>query len=150
MKLYHGSKLRLVFLVNKQATGEVIEGKVVADELLNGIYLTPDYGFAVAMAARPEGGATEIDDEARKITFEDPGSFDPERDIFIYSFDSESLASENVKHIDKWQTVVVGVKELRPESVEQMKARKVLEYYELVNWKGKEPGQEITGGMKFR
>lgn len=136
-------------LVNKQATGEVIEGKVVADELLDGIYLTPDYGFAVAMAARPDG-ATEIDDDERKITFEKPGSFDPESDIFIYGFDSESLPPESIKYIDKWQAVVVGVKELYPKSTEQAKARKVLEYYELMNWTEKESRQEMPRGIKLR
>ena len=149
MLLYHGSKKRLEYLESRQASGEPEEGKVHPDELLQGIYLTPDYGFAVAMAARPDG-ATEIDDEAREITFEKPESFDPESDIFIYSFDPARIPAENLKHIDKWQSVVTGIHELRPDSTEQTKARKVLDYYKILNWEEKELNRETSSGIKFR
>ena len=79
MKLYHGSKYKLDRLESRQAGKGDVE--VPENELLDGIYLTPDYGFAVAMAARPENSVTTIDNNEHKITFEKPELFKPERDM---------------------------------------------------------------------
>ena len=121
------------------------------DELLNGIYLTPDYGFAVAMASRPENSTTYIDDKEHKITFEKPELFKPEEDIFIYTFDSENIPEENLKSVDKLQYVVLGMNRLVPIETEATNARKVLKYYELANWRetGRLSG-EISDELKFR
>ncbi len=51
MKLYHGSKVKSKQLERKQA--QKGESGVLEDELLNAIYLTPDYGRAVAMGSFP-------------------------------------------------------------------------------------------------
>ncbi len=143
MKLYHGSKDRLEYLEPRQASSDVV---VPEGELRRGIYLTPDYGFAVAMAARPENSRTDVDEKTMKITFERPELFDPESDIFIYSFDSEELPTDNVQYIDEWQYVVTDIARLVPDTAEQAKASKVLEYYEITNWRERETPTE----MKFR
>ncbi|MBU0613190.1 hypothetical protein KKB10_04185 [Patescibacteria group bacterium] len=55
MKLYHGSKNSNLKTIRKQQAGAGEGIDVPKDELLEAIYLTPDYGFALACAARPDG-----------------------------------------------------------------------------------------------
>ena len=100
MLLYHGSKNRLDVLTPQQAAaGEGVE--VPEGELLNAIYLTPDIGFAVACAARPEG-VTHINDD-HSIEFENPEGFNPDQDIFIYTVDTNDLPKESITEVDERQ-----------------------------------------------
>jgi hypothetical protein len=152
MLLYHGSKEKFEKLKPQQAqAGEGIE--VPQDERQEAIYLTPNYKFAVACAARPEG-VSRIDDEDGKIEFENPEKFDPEQDIYIYWVNSENIPKENLKpvkndkgEIDKNQLAVVETDELLPDFVECKKAIEVEKYYELTNWK-KETKQENSIKIK--
>ena len=144
--LYHGSKALVDEIGKRQAMSN---GDVPHDEVLNGIYLTPDLGFAVAMAARPENSSTTIDDRAHKITFEKPELFDPEKEIFIYGFDTDDIPKENLRFVDELQYVVLGKESLIPKTVEREKAEKILEFYELTNWEGDESRNEMRGEMRL-
>ncbi len=149
MKLYHGSKQRLDRIESRHANKGDVE--VPEDELLNGIYLTPNYGFAVAMAIRPENSSISIDEKKAQITFEKPELFQPAEDIFIYTFDSTHIPAENLKYVDEFQLVVLGMDALIPEEVSEAKASKVLDYYELTNWKqNNEPTQESRNEFKLK
>jgi len=151
MKLYHGSKTRLDYLESRQASRGNVE--VPADELLQGIYLSSDYAVAVAMAARPENSVTEINDETHEVTFEHPESFRPDEDIFIYEFDSENISVGNLKKLehDSWQYVVTDIDQLIPENIETAKARKVMEYYTLINWReDTEENREISHEVRLK
>ncbi len=151
MKLYHGSKIRLDYLESRQASRGDVE--VPVDELLNGIYLSSDYAVAVAMAARPENSVTEINDETQEITFEHPELFCPDEDVFIYEFDSANIPGGNLKKLegDSWQYVVTNVERLIPENIEFAKARKVMEYYTLLNWnESREGDEEVSREIRFR
>lgn len=130
MKLYHGSKYNLDKLINKQATNGSFDN-VPKEELLNGIYLTPNYGFAVAMAARPNGG-TRIDDG--KISFENEQLFNPDQDVFIYVFDTEEeqFKDKELEYHNKDEYMIKG--ELIPTKIEEIKASEVFKYYELARW----------------
>ncbi len=148
MKLYHGSKNLLKQIENRQA--EKGESEVPKDELLNGIYLTSDYGFAVAMAARPDG-ETFIDDEKNTISFKEPKLFNSEENLYIYSFNLEDISKENIKSIDNHQYVVLGVNSLPITDTEMIKAKKVFDYYELTNWKdNKEENNELNNTFKIK
>jgi hypothetical protein len=129
MKLYHGSRQRLDALEKRQATAgagvDVPEG-----ELRNAVYLTPNYDFAVACAARPDG-VTDIDDEARTIRFEHSAQFDPEMPIYIYEFESDVIPAERLEQIDPNQYVYSGPVPLVPINVTELKAKEVLEHYKL-------------------
>lgn len=142
MILYHGSKSKVEKLERRQAG--VKRGTIVPDgELLNAIYLTPDYAFAILSASRPSG-LTESDEEKRTVKFERPERFDPEQDIFIYSIESENIPSENLKQVGEFQFAVVGLDEIEPENIEQKKAIEVTKYYKLENWTPKEKRAEIS------
>jgi hypothetical protein len=146
MKLYHGSKHKIDHLEKRQAVkGEV---DVPEEELLNGIYLTPDYGFAIAMAARPENSSTTLDNGEHKMTFEKPELFKPEENIFIYTIDTSGIPDENLKYIDALQYVVLGIDQIPVSEPEILKAKEVLKYYEITNWK--ENNQEISQSFKLR
>ncbi|NVN97033.1 hypothetical protein HXX01_02255, partial [Candidatus Nomurabacteria bacterium] len=71
----------------------------------------------------------------KTIKFEHPELFDPNSDIFMYTFDSDKIDAENLEYIDRLHYIVKGVKELAPVEKESVKARKLLKYYKLVNWK---------------
>jgi hypothetical protein len=148
MILYHGSRHKLDRLEKRQA-GAPDNTMVPPDELLDAIYFTPDYAFAVACAARPDG-VTQIDGEKKEIIFEHPELFDPEQEIFIYQVDSEKIPGENLKQIDGHQYTVVGLAELSPESIEYKKAGDVLNYYKIINWELKENIGEISSENKAR
>lgn len=148
MKLYHGSKNKIEYLEKRQAQKGSVD--VPRDELLDAIYLTPDYGFAVAMAARPNG-ESKIDDIEHKITFEKPELFNPEENVFIYTIDSEAFPTENIKHVDDLQYAIIGINRISFSSSEIIKARKLLDYYELTNWKeSNESNNEISRAFKIR
>ena len=138
MILYHGSSQEVSILKKSQA--QKGEGLVVSEgELLDAVYFTPDIGFAIAVAAMPEGAA-HIDDEKKTIEFENPSLFDPERKIFIYEIDSERVPKENLRQIDENQYAVIGLDEIKPEETHRFKAEEVLKYYKLTNWKKENEG----------
>jgi len=134
MKLYHGSRHDGEKIESRQAAkGEGMKG-IPEKELQEGIYLSPDYGFAMAMGARVPG-ETKVGDEDKTIKFEHPELFDPNSDIFMYTFDSDKINADNLEYIDRLQYIVKGLKELIPIEKESVKARELLKYYKLVNWK---------------
>ncbi|HEU5114465.1 MAG TPA: hypothetical protein VFT82_01725 [Candidatus Paceibacterota bacterium] len=134
MILYHGSARKLKSLKRRQATaGEGIE--VPKGELLNGIYFTPDIGFAVAIAGMPSGAA-HIDETKKTVEFENPSEFDPEKKIFVYQVDTEKLPGLHFEKVDEQQYVVTGENEVYPESYRELKAGEVMKYYQLINWEG--------------
>lgn len=141
MKLYHGSKSNLVSIrKNQAAAGEGVE--VPADELLDAIYLTPDYGFALACAARPRG-VTQIDHDKNTIIFGNPESFNPDEEVFVHEVDIKDVPKENIKEVDERQYAVVGIDELEVSNSFPHKARDVRDYYKLENWQ--ETVKEIKG-----
>jgi hypothetical protein len=143
MILYHGSSKELSSLESRQASSE---HNVPEGELLDAIYLTPNLDFAIACAARPPG-ATDIDDDDKIIEFEHPELFDPEKEIFVYEFDSEKISQEHIRQVDEKQYAIEGINELIPENVLRFKGEEVLKYYELINWK--KEGNEAAREMKF-
>ena len=139
MKVYHGSKispeqLRGGLIEPQQAT--TYEGSNVPEsELQRTIYTTPDLGYAIAMAARPDNSNTKINDELHEINFSNPELFDPNQEIYIYEIETDNFPEASVKQIDKWQ-IDLAVKEgVKPDGVRKMKAKEVMNYYELTNWK---------------
>jgi hypothetical protein len=133
MKLYHGTKTKLISLQPKQA-GKADNIEVPEKELLNAIYLTPNYGFALACGARPDG-VTDIDEETKSITFENPQLFDPQETVYIYEFDSDAIPPENLTYVDELQFAVLNTAELIPTETHTHQAQEVEKYYELKNWK---------------
>ena len=146
MKLYHGSKNNFASIRKNQA-GKADNIEVPENELLNAIYLTPDYGFALACAARPEG-VTNIDGENKTITFENPDLFDPEEEVFVYEVDTEHIPKEKVIEVDDHQYAIVDIDELEVSGKFTHKAKDVQNYYELKNWK--EKPKEISPEFKWR
>jgi hypothetical protein len=148
MKLYHGSKIKLDNLKSQQAENSNPDN-VPKDEIKKAIYLTPDYGRAIAMGARPEGD-TFFDDENHKITFENPKLFNPEQDIYIYCLDSNMFTINELKLGENGLDYVAEVddnREIIPEEIKTIKARNVLDYYELTNWK---ENSEINHSFKVK
>lgn len=143
MKLYHGSKNNFASIRKSQA-GKSDNIEVPENELLNAIYLTPDYGFALACAARPEG-VTNIDGENRSIIFENPDLFEPEEEVFVYEVDIKSVPKEKVIEVDDHQYAIVDMDELSIFNKFSHKAKDVQDYYELKNWeeKSKESGTDF-------
>ena len=139
MILYHGSSEKIERLEGKQAQSV---NKVPEGELLNAVYLTPDYGFALACGARPEG-TTNIDGEKKTIEFEHPELFDPEKEVYMYHIESESVPEGHLHQIDNHQYAVEGLQELMYQQVDHRKARDVMEYYKLINWEPNEATREL-------
>lgn len=85
------------------------------------------------MAARPDG-MTRIDD--KKISFEHQELFDPEKDVYIYIFDTEEgqFKNKELEYHNKSEYMIKGVNELIPPQVETIKSKELFKYYELVNW----------------
>ncbi len=132
MKLYHASTQELASLKPQQATKGSVD--VPETELQNGVYLTPHYDFALAMGSRPENSGTRLDEVERKITFEKPELFDPNKEVFIYVVETDLLPKENVEYIDENQYIIKGLAEVIPNEVQKVKAEEILKYYELTNW----------------
>jgi len=145
MILYHGTRQKLNKLERRQAMSPNAE--VPTGEQQNAIYLTPDYASAIAMASRPDG-ITIIDAENKTIEFEDPEKFDPEMDIYIYSVDSSKIPKEHLDQVDDLQYAAL-VPEITPENEEKMKARRVLDFYELTNWEEKNT-KEVSREVGFK
>ena len=143
MKLYHGTNKKLERLENRQASNGSFEN-VPEEELQDGIYLTPNYGFAVAMGVRPQGG-TRIDNN--KISFEHEELFDPDQNVYIYVFDTEEeqFKDKVLEYHNKNEYMIKGKSELIPSKMEIIKASEVFKYYELGKW-----ANEIKPEQKFK
>lgn len=129
MKLYHGSKHNFEKIKNNpDRNGN--PNNVLEKQNLNGIYLTPDYKFAIVMASRPQGH-NHIDTDKKIAEFENFNLFNPEQDIFIYTFDSKKIPTKNLEYIDNLQYVVKGENELIPIEKESLKAKEILKYYKI-------------------
>lgn len=88
--LYHGSKQSFSKLRKRKANAP--PGRPV-EEALEAIYLTPDFLFAMACAARPPG-TSNIDLTERIISFENPDQFDPNETIYIYFVDHSRIPED--------------------------------------------------------
>ncbi len=131
MKLYHGSPRSFETIKKSQAQKGQVE--VPEDELLNGIYLSPNYSFALAIGAMPDGAA-HINDAKKEIEFEHPEKFDPDKEVFVYEIDSDKIPQELLKTIDENQVVVMGTNELKPDLVHRTTAREVLSFYRIKDY----------------
>lgn len=146
MKLYHGSPTN--FSAVKKSQAQQGEGmNVPADELLDAIYLTPQFEFGLAVAAMPEGAA-HIDDDNHTIEFENPELFDPNKQVYMYEFDTELIPPKNLKYVDEKQYAIVGMEELIPVRKTVHEAREITEYYRLTNWKGENSEQHSERRLK--
>jgi hypothetical protein len=134
MILYHGSSNKFSAIRKSQAqAGEGVS--VPEGELLDAIYLTPDIEFAVAVAAKPRGGA-QIDSENKTVEFEHPELFDPARKIYIYEVESGKIPADRLRKIDREQYAVVDTDEIMPDRIRELRAEEILRYYRLTNWDG--------------
>lgn len=132
MKLYHASKHKFARIQRKQAEHpEAAAFAVPESELQNTIYLTPDIGFAIAMAAGPDGMTSLVDG---KISFERAAEFDPERVVYVYEVDSDALPPELIEAIDDEQ-VAVDLDFIQPSAVHEFRAKDVFKYYTATDWK---------------
>ncbi|NMC51797.1 hypothetical protein GYA54_03665 [Candidatus Kuenenbacteria bacterium] len=145
MKFYHGSRNGNLNTIKKQQAAAA-EGLVVPeDELLNAIYLTPRYDYALAMAARPEG-VTHIDTKNNIIEFEHPELFDPEKEVYIYEVEVPEVEA---RQIDDLQWVVENREEVGLVNKSPHKAGEIEQYYRLKNW-AREGESEFRSGLRRR
>ena len=128
MYLYHGSKK--LFPKLKKQKAHAPQGRP-PEEALEAIYLTPDFLFALACAARPPGGSN-IDLTERIICFENPDQFEPNETIYIYFVDSTKISEDKKIEIDPWQ-VAVTEDEITPEKVETYKSGDLLKHYRVID-----------------
>ncbi len=145
MKLYHASPARFDAIKRSQAVADE-SLTVPVSELQNKIYLTNDFGFALAMAAGP-GGITNVD--SGKISFDSYDDFDPERSIYVYEIDSETIPVELLEQIDGEQ-FTADLDELVPSEIKEYKAKEVFNYYERVEWRHLNEVEKETKEFKFR
>lgn len=159
MKVYHGS----IVLPENLLGGKILpqqavtyEGSGVPDaELQKAIYTTTELSYALAMASRPENSSTEIDPETHKITFDNPEGFDPEKDIYIYEFETDDLPEGSVKRLDNNELqIALHVKEgIVPTTVQKYKAKDIINFYELTNYKKEgdsmNPPKEWSSGVRL-
>jgi hypothetical protein len=130
MILYHASQKQFAVLKRNQAT--MVDGVVVPEaEVQNKIYLTPSFGFALAMAAGPDG-MTHLDEET--ISFERADEFNPEAVIYVYTIDGHALPPESLEYIDENQ-YAADVDELIPAAIATYLAKEVFKYYKQVDFK---------------
>ncbi|MCY4403216.1 MAG: right-handed parallel beta-helix repeat-containing protein [Candidatus Poribacteria bacterium] len=128
--LYHGSKQLLPKLKKRQALAP--PGRP-PEEALEAIYLTPDFLFALACAARPPG-TSKIDLTERTISFDKPDQFQPDEPIYIYYVDSTKISEDKKIYIDPYQ-VAVTEDEITPEKVETYQSSDLLKHYRVIdNW----------------
>lgn len=126
--LYHGSKQSFPKLRKRKALAP--PGRP-AEEALEAIYLTPDFLFALACAARPPG-TSNIDLTERTICFENPDQFEPEETIYIYFVDPTKIPEDKKIYIDPWQVAVIAA-EITPEKVEIYKSGDLLKHYRVID-----------------
>ena len=128
MYLYHGSKESFPKLKKRKAHAP--PGRP-PEEALEAIYLTPDFLFALACAARPPG-TSNIDLIKRTISFENPDQFAPDETIYIYFVDPEKISEDQKIYIDPWQ-VAVTEDEITPDKVETYKSADLLKHYCVID-----------------
>ncbi len=131
--LYHGSK-RLYPKLKKRKSNAP-PGRP-PEEALEAIYLTPDFLFALACAARPPG-TSNIDLTERTISFDNPDQFEPDETIYVYYVDPTKIAEDKKIFIDPWQ-VAVTLSEITPDKVETYKSGDLFKHYRLID-KSDEP-----------
>jgi len=124
---YHGSKKLFPVLKRKKARGAPADKPL---ENLSAIYFTPDYPFALALAARTRG-CTRISWSAKTIQFGNPEEFDPEEEVYIYIIDPSKIPEKNKIWVDEKQ-VAVDLDEIEPEKVERHKAGEVSQHYSII------------------
>ncbi len=148
MRLYHGSKAKFVQIERKQAMSM---SEVPKDEVLNAIYLTPDYGRALAMGCCPNG-ENNFDDEKHKITFENPQLFNPNEPVYIYVVDSEVIPEDKLKIGENGFDYVADMNTIIPQEIKETKAGEVLNYYEITNWnrENNEVKNEFNNSFKMK
>ena len=112
MYLYHGSKQSFPKLRKRKANAP--PGRP-AEEALDAIYLTPDFLFALACAARPPGD-----------------QFEPNETIYIYFVDPTNISEDKKIYIDPWQ-VAVTEDEITPDKVETYKSGDLLKHYRVID-----------------
>lgn len=131
MKLFHASKHQFAVIKRQQVEHPEAEAFAVPDsELQNKIYLTPSLGFALAMAAGPDGMTSVVDDT---ISFERADQFDPDRLVYVYEVDGGVIDPVLIEHIDADQ-VAVDLDELTPTAVHTHRAADVFDHYTQVDW----------------
>ena len=128
MYLYHGSKK--LFPKLKKRKAHAPQGRP-PEEALEAIYLTPDFLFALACAARPPGTAN-IDLKKRLISFDNPDQFEPDETVYIYFVDLAKILDDKKIYIDPWQIAVTEA-EITPDKVETYKSGDLWKYYRLVD-----------------
>ena len=128
MFLYHGSKQSFPKLRKRKAHAP--PGRP-PEEALEAIYLTPDFLFALACAARPPG-VSNIDLTKRTICFENPDQFEPNETIYIYFVDPTKIPEDKKIYIDQWQ-VAVTEDEITPDKVETYKSGDLLKHYRVID-----------------
>lgn len=99
-------------------------------ELQNKIYLTPSLGFALAMAAGPNG-ITSVHEGT--ISFEHTDTFNPEETIYVYECNSNVFSPKKIEYIDQDQ-YAVDEDEAMPIRITEYKAKDVFDYYRLVDF----------------
>ncbi len=127
MYLYHGSKQ--LFEKLKKQKAQAPPGRP-PEEALDAIYLTPDFLFALACAARPPG-VSNIDLTARTIRFENPDLFQPDETIYIYFVDPTKIPEDKKVHVDSYQ-VAVTLNEIVPDKIETYKSGDVFQHYKYI------------------
>lgn len=128
MYLYHGSKK--LFSKLKKQKAHAPQGRP-PEEALEAIYLTPDFLFALACAARPPG-TSNIGLTKRLISFDNPDQFEPDETVYIYFVDLTKISDDKKIYIDPWQ-IAVTEDEITPDKVETYKSADLLKYYRLVD-----------------
>lgn len=139
MYLYHGSKQSFPKLKKQKAHAP--PGRP-PEEALEAIYLTPDFLFALACAARPPG-ISNIDLTNRTICFENPDQFEPDEIIYIYFVDPTRIAEDMKIHIDSYQ-IAVTEDEITPDKIETYKSGDLLKHYKVIE-KLTDPDEDKSG-----
>lgn len=124
--LYHGSKKLLSKLRKRKALA--LSGRP-AEESLDAIYLTPDFLFALACAARPPG-TSRIDLIKRVIRFEQPDQFDPDETVYIYCVNPTKIPDDKKIAVDPWQ-IAATVDEIAPDKTIAYRSSELLKHYRV-------------------
>lgn len=94
-----------------------------------GVYMTPDFGTALAFACRTEG-SNEFDHGGKTMKLEHPEMFDPDKEVYVYCADLAKIPAEKILHLSEFQVVVL--QNVVPDEVKTFKAAEALKYYTLV------------------